>query len=116
VTNRTGAVNDFDGAIRVPATSGLHAVVDRSKRRASRAWLGHCPIPFASASVLHNGDVLMCTHDWAREEVIGNLRDHTLAELWNGKRMREIRALISQRQYEAIPACRHCSLWRDGWF
>ena len=33
----------------------------------------------------------MCTHDWAREEVLGNLRDHTLGELWNGDRMREIR-------------------------
>jgi radical SAM protein with 4Fe4S-binding SPASM domain len=116
VTNRTGAVNDFDETVRVTPPSGFRGVAERTKRGASRAWLGHCPIPFASASVLHNGDVLMCTHDWAREEVIGNLRDHTLAELWNGERMREIRSLISQRRYEAIPACRDCSLWRDGWF
>ena len=116
VTNRTGALDDFDDAIRVPARSGLNGVMESAKRSASRAWLGHCPIPFASASILHNGDMLMCTHDWAREEIIGNVRDHTIAELWNGDRMREIRALVSQRRYEAIPACRDCSLWRDGWF
>ena len=116
VTNRTGAVHQFDEAIRVPQSSNMVSMVEGVKRRASRAWLGHCPIPFASASVLHNGDVLMCTHDWARAEIIGNLRDATLAELWNGERMREIRALISRRQYDAVPACRDCSLWRDGWF
>ncbi|MGH7617056.1 MAG: radical SAM protein, partial [Gemmatimonadaceae bacterium] len=116
VTNRTGALDDFDASLRVPPRAGFAAMAEAAKRQASRAWLGHCPIPFASASVLHNGDVLMCTHDWARDEVIGNLRDHTLAELWNGDRMREIRALVSERRYEAIPACRQCSLWRDGWF
>jgi radical SAM protein with 4Fe4S-binding SPASM domain len=116
VTNRTGAVDQFDQAIRVPPSSGMTSLVEGAKRRASRAWLGHCPIPFASASILHNGDVLMCTHDWARAEVLGNLRDNTLSELWNGNRMREIRALISERKYEEVPACRACSLWRDGWF
>jgi radical SAM protein with 4Fe4S-binding SPASM domain len=116
VTNRTGAVDQFDQAIRVPPSSGMASMVEGAKRRASRAWLGHCPIPFASASILHNGDVLMCTHDWARAEVLGNLRGHTLRELWNGDRMREIRGLISERRYEAVPACRDCSLWRDGWF
>jgi radical SAM protein with 4Fe4S-binding SPASM domain len=116
VTNRTGAVEQFDEAIRVPPTSGLRALLGGATRGASRAWLGHCPIPFASASILHNGDVLMCTHDWAREETIGNVTNATLSDIWNGERMREIRALISQRKYEAVPACRACSLWRDGWF
>ena len=116
VTNRTGALPDFDASIRAPLTSRRGSVTEGAKRWASRTWLGHCPIPFASASILHNGDVLMCTHDWAREEVLGNVRDHTLSELWNGDRMREIRALISERRYEAIPACRDGSLWRDGWF
>ena len=116
VTNRTGALEQFDETIRVPARSGFDAFAERMKRSASRAWLGHCPIPFASASVLHDGDVLMCTHDWARAEILGNLHEHSLAELWNGSRMREIRALINARRYEAVPACRDCSLWRDGWF
>lgn len=116
VTNRTGAVEQFDEAIRVPPTSGLRALLGEATRGASRAWLGHCPIPFASASILHNGDVLMCTHDWAREEIVGNVTNATLSNIWNGERMTDIRSLISQRKYEAVPACRACSLWRDGWF
>lgn len=114
VTNRTGALDQFDETIR--PSMGSTTIPDWLKRRASRAWLGHCPIPFASASILHNGDVLMCTHDWAREEILGNLREYSLAALWNGDGMREIRAIISERRYDAIPGCRDCSLWRDGWF
>ena len=109
--NRVGALEDFDEELRVREVPLLH----RIGRRAVRAWLGHCPSPFASANILHNGDVLVCTHDWARREVVGNMRDATLSEIWNGERMREIRRLISERRYTELPACRECSLWKDGW-
>lgn len=110
--NRTGALTDFDETHRLTTVPLLHKV----GRRVARAYFGHCPFPFGSASILHNGDVLICAHDWARSEVIGNVRDATLAEVWNGPRMREIRALIHARQYEQIGSCRNCSLWKDGWF
>lgn len=114
VTNRSGSVEDFEQHIRVPRSQ--ISLIDALKRRASRALLGHCPVPFASANILHNGDVLMCTHDWARTEILGNLREATLAEIWNGPRLREIRALVAERRYESVPACRNCSFWQDGWF
>jgi len=87
----------------------------RAGRRVVRAWLGHCPAPFASASILHDGTVLLCTQDWGRREVLGSVRSATLAEIWNGERMREIRRLVHQRRYEELPSCRECSLWKDGW-
>ena len=81
-----------------------------------RAWMGHCPMPFSSAFILHDGSFILCAHDWARREILGNLRDSTIAELWNGERMREIRALVSERRYAEVPSCAGCSLWKDGWF
>lgn len=78
--------------------------------------MGHCPLPFASSNILHNGDVLLCVHDWGRKEVLGNVRDATIAEIWNGERMREIRRLVKDRRYSELPACRHCFLCQDGWF
>lgn len=111
--NRVGSLPGYDERLRIPdADVPAH---HRLGRRMARAWLGHCPAPFAAAAVLHDGDVLLCTHDWARKEVLGNLRDATLAELWNGDRMREIRRLISERRYSEIAACRDCSLVGDGW-
>ena len=111
--NRTGALEEFD-AVRVPddKVPALH----RLGRRAFRAWMGHCPLPFAAANILNNGDVLLCVHDWGRKEVLGNVREATIAEIWNGPRMREIRTLLSQRRYAESPACEQCSLWKDGWF
>ena len=100
--------------IRIPETD--QTLYQKLERRASRAFFGHCPIPFATASILHNGDVLMCVHDWARKEIVGNVGENTLAEVWNGDRMREIRALVAKRNYDSIGACRDCSLIKDGWF
>ena len=112
--DRAGSVEKFDERVRIPERE--LPVFQRVERAASRAWFGHCPMPFAMTSILHNGDMLMCVHDWGRKVVLGNVRDHTIAELWNGDRMREIRSLISERQYEKVDACRDCSLWKDGWF
>jgi len=112
--DRAGSVERFDERIRIPRE--LQPALHKLERRASRMYFGHCPIPFSVASILHNGDVLMCVNDWARKEIVGNLRESTLGEVWNGERMREIRSLLSERRYEEIPACRDCSLWRDGWF
>jgi len=112
--NRGGTVAGFDDTQRIPDTQ----IPFRSRvgRRMVRAWMGHCPMPFSSAFILHDGSFILCAHDWARREILGNLRDSTIAELWNGERMREIRALVSERRYAEVPSCAGCSLWKDGWF
>jgi radical SAM protein with 4Fe4S-binding SPASM domain len=111
--NRVGALPEFDDKLRL--TREQVPVLHRIGRRAARAWLGHCPAPFATTDILHDGSVLLCAHDWARKEILGNVRDQTIAEIWNGERMREIRAAVHARAYETLPACRDCSLWKDGW-
>ena len=112
--DRAGSVERFDDRIRLSERE--LPVLQRAERRASRVWFRHCPIPFAMTNILHNGDMLMCVHDWGRKVVLGNVRDATIAELWNGERMREVRRLVSERRYSDVPSCRDCSLQKDGWF
>lgn len=112
--DRVGSVPEWNEAMRIPEEQ--LTVLQRLERRFARAYMGHCPIPFAMTNVLHTGDVLMCVHDWGRKEIVGNVRDQSLGEIWNGPRMREVRRLVSQRRYGELPACRDCSLWKDGWF
>lgn len=112
--DRAGSVEKFDDALRIP--EGELTWLQRMERRASRLYMRHCPIPFAMTSILHDGQMLMCVHDWGRKVVVGNVRDATIAELWNGPRMREIRSALSERRYDDVAACRDCSLWKDGWF
>jgi radical SAM protein with 4Fe4S-binding SPASM domain len=111
--DRAGAITDFRARIR-PTEEEL-GVAHRIGRAAFRRWIGHCPIPFATTNILHDGSMLVCVHDWNRNEVIGNVHDSTIAELWNGDRMKELRRLVSERRYSEVPACQGCSLWRDGW-
>jgi radical SAM protein with 4Fe4S-binding SPASM domain len=112
--NRTGALDDWQDNLAIP--EARLSLFHKAQRRLARLLLGHCPVPFSTANILHDGQMLMCVHDWQRKEVLGNVRDHTIAALWNGPRMREIRRLVSERRYDEVAACRDCSLWRDGWF
>ena len=112
--SRAGALPDFDRELRVPEDEVPWT--QRLGRRLVRGYLHHCPVPFAAAAILNNGDVLLCTQDWARRELLGNVRERSLSEIWNGPRMREIRTLIARRRYSEVPSCADCSLWRDGWF
>lgn len=112
--DRAGSVDRFAERISIPRNA--QPILHKLERRASKLWFGHCPVPFSVASILHNGDVLMCVHDWARKDIIGNVRENTLIEVWNGERMLEIRALVSERRYDEVPACRDCGLAKDGWF
>jgi len=112
--DRAGSVERFDADHRI-AEREL-TFLQRLERRASRLYMGHCPVPFAMTSVLHDGQMLMCVHDWGRKVVVGNVGEASIAELWNGERMREIRRALSARRYHDVAACRDCSLWKDGWF
>ena len=112
--DRAGSVAGFDDRVRIP--DGEIGWRQRLERRLSRAALGHCPVPFAMTSILNNGDVLMCVHDWGRKTVVGNVRESSIEDVWRGPAMREIRLALSQRRYGEVAACRDCSLWKDGWF
>jgi len=111
--DRAGVISDFNARIR-PTEEEL-GPAHRLGRAAFRRWIGHCPIPFSTTNILHDGSMLLCVHDWNRNEILGNVRDSTISELWNGERMKELRRLVSQRRYDQVPSCQGCSLWRDGW-
>ncbi len=48
--------------------------------------------------ILFNGDVVLCCMDWRREVVLGNVRERTIEEIWNGSRYDEIRKIIDGRE------------------
>ena len=116
--NRTGAVREWDTQVgyREDSASVPVQLARRVGRAAMRTYIGGCcPVPFATANILHDGTLLLCVHDWGRKETLGNIHDASIAERWNGPRMREIRRLVSERQYVKIAPCSECTLARDGW-
>jgi radical SAM protein with 4Fe4S-binding SPASM domain len=59
--------------------------------------------------VAWNGDVLLCCMDWRRQVVLGNLREQTIREVWNGEKYRRFRRLQEQQRVSELALCNVCT-------
>lgn len=50
-----------------------------------------CEQPWIALTVMANGDVVPCTQDYNTEMKMGNIRENTLEEIWNGDAYRRFR-------------------------
>lgn len=70
-------------------------------------------------AVAWNGEVAMCCEDPQVAEPIGRFPDASLAELWNGERMRRLREAHRAGDFAVSRLCADCDAWtgiygRDG--
>jgi len=108
INNRAGTVRGYEARV-----IHYNDFIERIKRMAGSHIYPVCPYVFSMAHVLENGDVPMCSNDWANREVLGNVRTQTIREIYNSPRMNEIRALMIQGRFEEIEACRQCSFYHE---
>ena len=47
-----------------------------------------CFYPSYDFFVDYNGDILMCSHDWLKKNVLGNLNEQDFSEIWLGKKLK----------------------------
>jgi len=70
-----------------------------------------CTDIYRQAMVYWNGDVVPCCYDLEGEEIMGNLKDNTMEEIWNGEKYRYFRkrlknsVLSSQKQPDLCKGC-----------
>ncbi len=76
LTNRAGNLKNYQ----------LQCKYDFNKRG---CW--YFDIPLHSINIKFNGDVLLCCMDFRREVILGNVREKSLYEVWNGRLYNEIR-------------------------
>jgi hypothetical protein len=78
-------------AIR-PLSNSAHISVEQSNLNPGE-WLpfAECKELVRKALIIHNGDAVLCCVDWERSTVLGNLREQSLYEIWNGARYLDIR-------------------------
>jgi MoaA/NifB/PqqE/SkfB family radical SAM enzyme len=70
-------------------------------------------------AVAWSGEVAMCCEDPQVSAPVGRFPDQTLASIWNGERLRELRAAHRSGNYAAARLCVDCDAWtgiygRDG--
>jgi radical SAM protein with 4Fe4S-binding SPASM domain len=68
-----------------------------------------CFYPFYMMMVDHKGDVMICSHDWGKRLVAGNLERQSVAEVWNGKVMHFVRGRLADGDRRMQP-CRVCDV------
>jgi hypothetical protein len=88
-------------------TISNHAGNNPSKPRMSEPRKATCTRPYRELSVFHNGDVLICCHDWKHEQVMGHIYTRSLFSIWNGERFDAVRAMLSAKDRSMSP-CRFC--------
>jgi radical SAM protein with 4Fe4S-binding SPASM domain len=74
-----------------------------------------CGSPYGSVSVLWDGTVVPCCHDFDGHISLGNLRTQTLAEVWSGELYRRFRERWKEGRFEPDEPCHSCR-WRPDLF
>ena len=57
-----------------------------------------------------DGRAIACCVDADGENIIGDIRNDTVFEIWNGKKMVKMRKLMSEKKYSLLSPCRSCNL------
>jgi len=70
----------------------------------------NCIRPSREMCVLFNGDVVLCCVDWFRTCIVGNLEEQSVREVWNGLKLKAIRAALKRDEHAAQPTiCQNCA-------
>jgi MoaA/NifB/PqqE/SkfB family radical SAM enzyme len=73
-----------------------------------------CPYPFYSFSINSDGSASLCFLDWARRLSIGDAKQNTIKEIWEGRSLYEYRKMFLEKRREAHPVCGNCGQMRYG--
>lgn len=71
-----------------------------------------CNWLWKSLAIYWDGRVASCCADFSADQVIGDLREQSLMEIWNGPQMVALRKLQVEGRYQEAPLCSGCdAVW-----
>jgi len=65
-----------------------------------------CTVAWDSIFIRANGDVMFCPDEWMVDFKLGNIREHTISELWNNEKAKLFRRELLK--HKLFPACARC--------
>lgn len=77
-----------------------------SEKDARQSYIS-CNRPWETLTVTWDGDIVPCCYDYDKKEPLGNVGNQSLLEIWNGERMRDLRAQFVSGQIRT-PLCGSC--------
>ncbi len=77
-------------------------------------WVYHpCVIPFSTMHVTAMGTTALCPQDFDATIELGDVNKNTIVEIWQGEKMREMRALHMSGNRNDISLCQGCRLFDE---
>lgn len=69
-----------------------------------------CTSPLIYLMIHSNGVVSPCPNDWRFDLPIGNVKEQSVKEIWQGERLKEIRLSLLKRHQGEYPTCDGCGM------
>lgn len=69
-----------------------------------------CAQIFKGVQVQADGEVVPCCVDWQRINVLGNLHNESLPQIWNGEKLRQLQIRHLSGNKGILEPCRECSM------
>ena len=102
--------------------------IDRVEIREFRTWAGHykdkskplrsqrspCLGLWTTLAVNWDGEVSICSMDFAKKGVVGDVKQGSIYDIWNGESLNRIRKSHLRGDYSQLPLCKQCLDWRNG--
>lgn len=71
--------------------------------------LKRCNYPFYRLMIDIDGQVLLCSNDWRRKTNFGNIRDHSIRDIWLSDQFKQYRDMLHRGIRDSIP-CSNCDI------
>lgn len=71
-----------------------------------------CPLTLYMLTVSSNGDISICNDDFAHWHDLGNVKNESLVEIWQGEKLRRFRLMHLEGRKAENPACGPCDYIR----
>jgi len=69
-----------------------------------------CPMPWHLLTVYADGRVVPCCKDYSGKNVLGNVNEKSIVDIWNDEPIQELRRKIKNLDYNEIDLCSTCKM------
>ena len=69
----------------------------------------NCTYPSYTLFVDYNGDTQMCSHDWGKKMIMGNIKTKSIKEIWTSKKFNYARKKLGKADRNFSP-CNVCDV------
>ena len=69
-----------------------------------------CSEVLAKLSINWDGTISACCSDYDNLMLAGDIKNNTLEEIWNGRKMRYYRRMLKNTRHAELPLCKNCDL------